>query len=150
MFCHQSPALRRAATPPSSTKGSSVLTYVSVQVWPRVGGACPSNWRVGVSSQVRCWETCSSTCSANLKCTKTLHWAPSSCTTTTTTSWSRWRSECLTSCLLHFLSAPPSSSSPFLLFSLRRHANCPALRWDGAQQLTDLILYRSFGFYGMF
>lgn len=89
--------LQRAATPPSSTRGSSAPTYVSIetttacsylheQLWFRT-------WRLSLSSQVRCWGTCSWTCSVSPKCTRTRLWAPFFCTTTTTTSSSRWRSE---------------------------------------------------------
>lgn len=85
-----------------------ICKCVCVCVCVRHGGrGLRLNWPLGVSSQVRCSETCSSTCSANPKCMKTPLWAPSSCTTTTTTSLSRWRSEGSTSCPL-LLHLPPS------------------------------------------
>lgn len=41
MFSRQSPALQPAATPPTSTKGSSALTYVSIRVCVCV---CEARW----------------------------------------------------------------------------------------------------------
>ena len=115
--------------------------YVHVFLWDLPAGSSSLTLTFWLL-QVKFWGTCSWTCSVNPKCTRTPRWAPSSCTTTTTTPSSLWRSEWdpQVPAVKHKQENPMWDKRQLLVENVKLNLPAPVcVRWPFRSELIQLV-----------